>query len=214
VSGRGANGSNWTTDVALRNENDYALPVISLFDEVCFPVCDVRPAGHTTRLVTGINQPNGYLLNVPRQAAPKLFFGTLARDLSRQADALGAEIPVVREKDFFDRPFTIPNVTADTRFRVALRLYRIDGGTSLEYALRPALADTPVVNEFVTLSPVTSGSSLTSAFISDVVAKHPEFALKGPLRLTIYAPAGLPSSWGFVSVTNNASQHITIISPQ
>ncbi|HEX7418864.1 MAG TPA: IPT/TIG domain-containing protein, partial [Thermoanaerobaculia bacterium] len=92
ITGPGAFGSNWTTEVTMRNENDYPLPVTSVFDQTCFPVCDARPAAHSTAIVLGASAPNGLLLNIPRQSSPKLFFGTLIRDLSRQSEALGTEI--------------------------------------------------------------------------------------------------------------------------
>ncbi|HEX7421810.1 MAG TPA: IPT/TIG domain-containing protein, partial [Thermoanaerobaculia bacterium] len=214
ITGPGAFGSNWTTEVTMRNENDYPLPVTSVFDQGCFPPCDARPTAHSTAIVRSANAPNGLLLNIPRQSSPKLFFGTLIRDLSRQSEALGTEIPVVREDDFFDRPFTLLNVPTDSRYRVAMRLYRIDGGVTLHYRIRPLSTDETLVDAFAFLAPESQGSTLTFAFIGDLLTTYPQLAGKGPLRIDIDGTPAQRASWAFVSVTNNTTQNVTVISPQ
>src|SRR5205814_4986424 len=101
-SGPGALGSQWTTQIHMRNENDYSVALLpmSAFNLGCVSDCDALVPKHSTR-TTGINTPNGFFVYVPRQASPAIHFDTLIKDLSRQAEALGTEIPVVREKDFF-----------------------------------------------------------------------------------------------------------------
>lgn len=44
---------------------------------------------------------------------------------------------------------------------------------------------------------------------------HPEIAGKGPLRVSIspLAPSIHARFWSFISVTNNDTQHVTVISP-
>ncbi|HEY8183628.1 MAG TPA: IPT/TIG domain-containing protein, partial [Thermoanaerobaculia bacterium] len=126
-SGPGAFGSLWQTEIDLRNENDYPLTLssASIFTMCVFLPCnpDRRLPRHSTVRVNFLNIPNGYIELIPRQAEPAVHFGVLVKDMSRQAEALGAEIPVVREKDFFGRPLELLNVPTDLRFRVALRVY-------------------------------------------------------------------------------------------
>ncbi|HEY3052337.1 MAG TPA: hypothetical protein VGK04_03010 [Thermoanaerobaculia bacterium] len=220
INGAGALGSRWTTEVTLRNENDFPFAAYTIFDNSCMPVCDIRMHPHTSRLIRP-NQPNGYLFYVSRQGAPNAFFGILLRDLSHQSEALGTEMRVVREKDFFDRPFTIVNVPSDMRFRVALRLYRIDGGTTLSLRIRtldaiegygPSAEQPPLVDAPITLA--LRGDRLASAYIGDLLTAYPQLAGKGALRVEISGTPSQRAAWAFVSVTNNETQHVTIISPQ
>jgi len=51
---------------------------------------------------------------------------------------------------------------------------------------------------------------------NDLVTTFPALAGKGPLRVVIAPAFDTPERevWGFVSVTNNETQHVTVISPQ
>jgi len=84
-AGPGAFGSRWDTEVVIRNENDYPLTLQagSIFNADCSPVCDSRPQDHSTVKLNGGVYRTGYIQLVPRQAAPRLHFGVLVRDLSR-----------------------------------------------------------------------------------------------------------------------------------
>ena len=208
-SGPGALGSQWTTQITLRNDNDYSVPVLPLstFNLGCVLECDSLVTKNSTR-TTGINTPNGFFAYVPRQASPAVHFNTLIKDLSRQSEALGTEIPVVREKDFFGRPLELLNVPTDPRFRVALRVFGASAGASL--TIQPLNSDDPLVSTVV----VPTGTPPV-AQISDLVATYPQLAGKGNLRITLTPTIrGNPDLWALISVTNNATQHVTTISPQ
>jgi hypothetical protein len=220
INGAGAFGSRWRTEVTLRNENDFPFAAGTIFDNPCMPICDIRLQAHTSRLIRPA-QPDGYLFYVSRQGAPNAFFGILIRDLSRQSEALGTEMRVVREKDFFDRPFTIVNVPSDSRFRVALRLYRIDGETTLRLRIRtldaiegygPSAEQPPLVDTAFLLA--VRGDRLASKYIGDLLTAFPQLAGKGALRVEISDTSRQRATWAFVSVTNNETQHVTMISPQ
>lgn len=159
----GAFGSLWTTEVTMRNESGYALVA---FNGI--------PA-HSTLLIR-TDAPDGMLQMILRQAAPAVFFGTLIRDLSRQSEALGTEIPVVRESELFDNEI--------------------------------------LVDTFAFLSPSSASSQLNVAFIGDLLTTFPQLAGKGPLRIELDGTPGQRASWAFVSVTNNTTQNVTVISPQ
>jgi len=202
-SGPGAFGSQWRTDVTLRNENDFSLLIAG---ETPFR----RPGAHST-MTPDANRPNGILAYIPRQGSSNAHLGVLVRDRSRQAQALGTEIPVVREKDFFDRPLELLNVPADPRFRAALRIYDRGTPAAIHFVIQPLAGDEKLVDDSV----FPTGHDPAYAQISDLVAKYPRLAGRGPLRITIDPPVpGNPTLWGFVSVTNNDTQHVTTISPQ
>lgn len=202
-SGPGAFGSQWRTDIALRNENDFSLLIAG---ETPFS----RPGAHST-MTPDANRPNGILAYLPRQGSSNVHFGVLVRDLSRQAEVLGTEVPVVREKDFFDRPLELLNVPADPRFRVALRVYDLGTPGGIHIRIQPLSGDEMLVDTFV----FPAGRNPAYAQISDFLAAYPRLAGKGPLRITVDAPIpGNPTLWAFASITNNETQHVTTISPQ
>jgi len=216
LSGPGAFGSSWLTEATLRNENDVPLTTAApnVFEiHGCEPLCDPRVAAHATAFNAG-NQPTGFEMFVARSLAQKVHYGLLVRDLSRQAEALGTEIPVVRENDFYDRQFTLLNVPSDPRFRVSLRLFRLDGGTSLRIRVRQLRAENaPLVDTDVALS-TTANGSYTLGFIGDLLTTYPQLVNKGALRIEIDGVGPQRATWGFASITNNNTQHVTVISPQ
>jgi hypothetical protein len=216
-SGPGAYGSQWDTEVVLRNENDYqlTLPEGSIFSVSCGIIlpCAGRPLPHRAMKLTGIQYPTGYIQFVPRQAAASLHFDVLFRDLSRQAEAFGTEIPVIREKETFDRPFELLNVPTDSRFRVGLRLYAFGAAAFPHITISSLDSDLALVSTDMQLyaeaSGVSVGTTPAYAQISDLVVAYPQLVGKGPLRIVIDRGA-----WAFVTVTNNETQQVTTISPQ
>lgn len=216
-TGSGAFGSQWTTEVSLRNENDFpleVLPLNSLSPEcnlISLGKCAGNPPARSTAVIDALSAPQGLLTYLPRQAAPKVHLGLLVRDLSRQAQSLGTQIPVVREKDFFDRPLELLNVPTDPRFRVSLRVYDLGTPNGIHCTIQPLSGDETLVDTFV----FPAGHDPSYAQISDLVATYPQLAGKGPLRITIDPPiAGNPTLWAFASVTNNDTQQVTAISPE
>ena len=203
----GAFGSQWTTDVALRTNFDavpgLALPMTPAFFD------SVPAVGSVT--VTGANVPAGMVVYVARQFAPRVFFNVVVRDLSKQSEAFGTEIPVVREKDLYDRPFDILQVPTDPRFRVALRIFRTDGGPTARLRIFASAAVQPLVDAEVSLTPGPFGYS--SLNMPDLLQSVPQLAGKGPLRIEIDGETGRRVISALVSVTNNATQHVTVIAP-
>ncbi len=68
----------------------------------------------------------GALLYLERARADQVNISLHVRDRSKSASNLGAEVPVVRERDFRVGRVTIPRVVADSRYRYALRVYDPD----------------------------------------------------------------------------------------
>ncbi len=208
----GAFGALWATQIYMRNENDFPLVLwpIYTFNLGCFFECATFPEAHSTR-TTGVSTSGGILQFVPRQAAAKIHFGILVKDLRHQAEALGTEIPTAHEKDFFDHPLQLLNVPTNPQFRIALRVYDLGTPRAIHFIVEPLMSDEVLVSSFV--YPTFHDPSF--AQISDLVATFPDLAGKGPVRITVEPPvSGAPSLWAFITVTNNQTQHVTTISPQ
>jgi IPT/TIG domain-containing protein len=212
-SGPGAYGSVWQTEIYLRNDNSFSLTQSrsSPFNACRLFECEFR-LGPNTTWTTGLNTSIGFLDYIPRQAAPNVHFGILVRDLSRQAEALGTEIPVIREKDLFDHAFELLNVPGDPRFRVAVRIYDVASASLVRMTISPLSGEEILVATMPQLSATAPGYFQ----ISDLVAKYPQLAGKGPLRIKIepLSVGGPRTLWAFASITNNETQHVTTISPQ
>lgn len=214
-SGPGSFGSQWQTELAMHNGNSFPLVQPSndnLFSVPCFPECDSRPAPRSTVIVRGRNLSTGYVTYVPRQASQNLNFSLVVRDLSRDTTAFGTSVPVVRENEFYDRSFSIVNIPSDTRNRVALRLY----GWVWEVRVNIVALTGPFVNQVLVyaVEHLQPASEHNIVFIGDLLTKYPEIVGKGPLRLDISGASPDGPLWGYVSITNNETQHVTVIAPE
>jgi hypothetical protein len=209
-SGGGAFGAQWRTDATLFNGS---LLTITPLDSSIFLI----PQPKQTIVATASSTtPNGVLEVLPRQATATINFGLNVRDLSRDAQDLGTEIPVIRESQLFAAPFSIPNIPNDPRYRITLRLYDIDGSTFFGVRFISAGGLELMPQAFINLSADAALRNGGVATINDLIAAYPQLAGKGPLRLEIdpFIASGARAAWGFVSVTNNETQRVTVISPQ
>jgi len=223
-AGAGAFGSSWTTDLWVHNQNPYDVtqfngPFIVRFC-IVGPCLQPIAANQTLKLGFASSSPfpHGRIMYVPRQAAAGLQFGLRVRDLTRQADSHGVEIPVLRERDLRGASFSLLDVPGDAQYRSRLRVYSLDAPTGavtvrvvsmakspdVEVARltlfmdAPAAGDIPAYGE-IDLDPIISGA-----------------AEPGPYRVQIDLPflTPSPSYWAFVSITNNQTQNVTIVTPQ
>lgn len=218
-SGPGAYNAQWSTDLWIYNGNPYHVSFANspspisgcTLSSPCLPFV----SGDTVRAGSSFfgTRPHGIFLFLPRGNAANMRFTLLVRDLSREAEALGTEVPVVREDDFFRGPFSLLGVPLDDRFRVALRVY-----ASEPAEVRLRIVGTGVVVE--DRLPLTrAGAALQdppAIVIGDLVARYPRLAGAGPLRIELDGGSTplAPAVWGFVTVTNNTTQHVTVITPQ
>jgi hypothetical protein len=211
-SGPGALGSNWQTTAMLSNGNDFAWTAAQ---PSIFP--SVPP--HATATATGTSTSAGVLEFAPRQAIGNASFALNVRDLSRQSQDLGTEIPVVRESELRDRAFSLLNVPADPRYRVTLRVYDVDGPRQVPVRIwqtRPdgdrLLAES--ITLFLTAQPSLHGGGF--AIVNDLIGAYPQLAGNGPLRIELlpFQPPDAKTVWAFASITNNDTQHVTIVTPQ
>jgi hypothetical protein len=157
------------------------------------------------------NRPAGLLLFLPRGADVR--FGSLIRDISRDAAQWGTEMPVVRESEGRDvvELFQVP---FDARYRLQLRIYAIDGVTA--GVAITAHTPTPVHANAIAAGPceVDPCNSNQPAFVSvDLGKAFPSLTGTVPISIQSNSDA-TPPLWAFLTVTNNETQVVTVISPQ
>jgi hypothetical protein len=209
----GANGSLWTTESVLVNLGADSIDVLRVFP---FPI-------NSTHVTAGARQPldfvwqqgAGALIWVPRWALGSLAVNSRVVDVSRQSQTWGTELPVLR-CDQLATAVTQINVPTDPRFRDMLRVY-IPNFVSFRFRVigKPMVGDETLFDitrdiQLPHLAPpdVTPGLPASAAISLETL---PNFRAADRLRLTI--TADLPI-WAFVSVTNNETQHVTLVTPQ
>jgi hypothetical protein len=177
--------------------------------------CAIGPCtGQSVDLTRFGNHPAGLLLFVPRELGDveaKLF----VRDTSRENAAWGAQVLVVREKDFLrERAMRFPDVPFTAPYRALLRVYGVDAASShvrISAGSRAVSVTLPGTCGFY----VTPCNSARPAFLAvDLLETFPE--LRGTGRFTVTVTPNFDTAlryWSFVSITNNETQHVTLMTP-
>ena len=216
-SSGGANGSRWRSEVVLANPNPWA---VQNWNDLGFMICVTSPCGERlypkTRVsFEGERYPRGAALLVPRGESDDLSFSLRIRDVSRDAESYGSQVPVVREqKMIVNRAVTLLDVPLDPRFRTKVRLYAF---------LDPMYEET-TNNSFANVRVGATGAprrlQLVRSCTGDECAVTPYYAELDlapggeGTRADVYVelPEGA-LGWAFASVTNNITQQVTIVSP-
>ncbi len=136
-------------------------------------------------------------------------------DLSRSATAAGTEVPVVRDRDFYTSNIHLLNIPIDARFRLALRLFEMNLDRA-QFAIRIFDQTTNGLLAARTMTTTLTGrpGGFTPAFaeIADLLS-----GVEAPpsrIRVQIEPLTAGGSFWAYVSITNNESQQITLVTPQ
>ncbi|HEX7808050.1 MAG TPA: hypothetical protein VF608_04990 [Thermoanaerobaculia bacterium] len=130
------------------------------------------------------------------------------------------ELPVVRESDFREGKIQIVGVRMDDGFRKTLRLYGLDGSTPTAVRVRvfDLTSSTPAYEHEYSLMPQAgldaNGMQISPTFnmecdLSDYVGNY-----EHPVRVEIESMTPGQRIWGFVSVTNNVTQHFYTVVPR
>ncbi|HJQ35543.1 MAG TPA: hypothetical protein VKB93_00245 [Thermoanaerobaculia bacterium] len=233
----GAFGSRWKIEhhvyngnaITLRAPADY-MHYVDLCPILCGDLSQIH-AGTYTPVPTffGISPPPpNWILHVRREVADALAFSMRVRDLTKQGDDWGAEIPVVRSHDF-KLKIQLVDVPLQARFRQTLRVFALPQGltccgpaTVRFYSATGALLfETPAqlqpmphaIGGFETPSLGSPDFPVQpEGFELDALGGIPELAGNESVRIEITTPS-LRRLWAYVAVTNNATQHVTIVSP-
>jgi hypothetical protein len=171
--------------------------------------------------------PPARIFYVRRELANLLAFSLRIRDLSRQGESAGTEIPVVREKDLATL-VSLLDVPIEPEFRLMLRVYGVDyvgccSSTVTFYSQSGEVLRTFFMNPqwpngalggLVPAPYLREGSRqfpLQPAYAQLPLEQIPELAGHDKIWITVAASTRI---WAFVSVTNNETQHVTVITPQ
>ena len=203
----GAHNSRWRTELTGFLRGGTAR----VTDEPESASSDVVNAGTFTPSFDTARQGQGRFIYVTTEAADRLTLNLRVRDLS-SPDNLGVEVPVVRSADTFgpDSVIAILNVPIAEQYRQKLRIYDFDGELGRTVRVK--------IDDAVTRDIVLSSASETSDFPEYPGYAEldlnliPELIGRESVTVTIETPSE-GSFWAYVSVTNNNTQQVTVVTP-
>jgi hypothetical protein len=204
----GAFGSRFETTARVSNRTSAQKSTFYGVDTSCYlftPTTgpyDANVISQSRELLTGCSRSIGRVFWVRRSGNP-LVANLRVHDTSRQASSHGVEVPVVQLSDLTNDRIVLMGVPGDPRFRKTLRVYSLDSG---DVFATLGFNDQNVGQ--ILLKPSTS-------IFEPAYAEFNDFPTNLPAGSTM--EISLTSSkriWAFISVTNNDTQEITLISPQ
>ncbi|HEX7681463.1 MAG TPA: hypothetical protein VF713_25280 [Thermoanaerobaculia bacterium] len=208
--GPGAFGSKWETEAIVSAEPTYYVAAVA----------PPNAADTLGRRFSGRGFPNGAVFAVPRRESGQTHFALRLRETSRNPDGYGTELPVVREKDFLSFGMSLYDVPAGPRFRSKLRIYGLNppegdegdvsvhillSGTNRELGSQPLPWTRPRCT-FDSCMPAYAELDL------DRLSSIPEIRAGGRFDLELWT--NYAKVWGFVSVVDNTTQSVSVISPR
>ncbi|HKO57813.1 MAG TPA: hypothetical protein VJ276_18235 [Thermoanaerobaculia bacterium] len=162
-------------------------------------------------------RPPGQFLYVTHAAADRVRFSIRVRDVAHEDTNWGTEIPVVRDDQYFGQTFSLLGIPTDARFRQSLRIYEsaLEGKGRVEVKVFPmsdgpplgtAVLDLPSQEPFIYNPGNAEILSLSDAF--------PAIRGAGNVRVEITPLTDGGAVWAFVSITNNETQQVSLVTPQ
>lgn len=229
-NGEGAGGSIWETELWISNENDFYVETEpGWYDSPSCRLgapCPIGIPANTTyeppvEYFFAYRGRAGLLFNAPAEALDKLWFSLRVRDRKNDALSAGTDIPVVRGSEFRSGRSVLLNIPTDERFRLTLRVYKRTAAPETVTVRMKSHADGSVVAEedllLYSAFPESDGElPLSPAFgeIANLTKRFPVLREQSHFRLDIEAEHPSSGLWAFVSITNDETGQVTIISPQ
>jgi len=229
----GAHGSSWMSDVRVVNAHP-TEPVWLSGAYGCF-MCRTRipvPPGITFTIMPNSGGPipgPGSFLHVERGKVDHLAFGLRIRDLNGEERSWGAEVPVIREREFRSDRVNLMNVPLAPLYRVHLRVYSLEPIEGAEVLVRvyaqPESEGVIMGGNNLEPDEVLGETTLTlmTANPSIYADLRPGFAELTDLPTGGYSGSSVRVElvpmdpdlriWGFISVTNNETNDFTVVSP-
>jgi hypothetical protein len=208
----GANNSSWITEILGQN---LSSEIITLYLSSCgFIDCAFRQL-NPNEVFSSTNvfstSPNGAVIQVSSTQSGKLGLSARARDLSRALNTWGTELPIVRDSEVTDTPITLFNIPTSDRFRVTIRLYDFVNEDNQFVLTISNVQGQELIQRRVGAQELYDllgrYQGLSFGVITDLGERSVEAV---NIKITTVKPARF---WAFASVTNNETQHVTVVSP-
>jgi len=187
---QGILNTSWQTDVLAHNET--TSPVV---------IAGTTIPPLTTQKLALSPASTGMFLQIPRSVFEGVTITTHVHDTTHDAESLGVDVPSVPETQF--RPTVVlTGVPNDGRYRILLRAYGYLGVFGFLVRVRDDSTGELLVS---TQSPVIVASDLT-------YLQMPISAPQTSHTLRVEVWGGTPI-WAFLTLTNNTTENVTLITP-
>jgi hypothetical protein len=212
----GAYGSLWSSRLSMMLSTPDLIeigPLRPLCEAPCLP--PPIPLNHpfAPQLFVAPGSP-GTIIYVQEDAADQVTFALRLEEAARTS-AAGEYLPVVREAELFTQPFRIIGIHHQEGFRATLRLYTLGGpSTTVRVSLVRSGTRTerhvPVLAQTVDIDGFDIAPGYFEARLEEIAG---EDLVEGPYWLEI-EPLSDDALWGFVSITNNHTNELSIVLPE
>lgn len=232
----GAFDSQWITEFTARNEGE--TPVQFFQEEraffcdcpgmigACAPGTLTQP--HTqmrTSLQGDLNPANrGVFVYVSKNATTA--FQLRVRDISRTSESWGTELPVVHSTDFRSSAIHLLDVPVRENYRQHLRIYGASspsGTANVRARLYSSDGNDVLAERVLSLAPPHPDDRLQAESSRPARPAYAEITplssmlnAAGPETVRVEITPLTPGIrfWGFIAITNNETQHVTLVTPQ
>jgi hypothetical protein len=220
----GAFGSRWVTELVGWNPSFFAVGVYQTPPPTSpnpLPNPDWGAPMSTFR--PQLNGPGTAFLYTAGTGS--LAFSLRVRDVTRQSESFGTEIPVVPESQAIaGAPILLNDIPRDADSRIMLRIYDFDGPTGGKVDLDVSFGDASPNEQFASETidlPAGVQEELPSIpgyvqvdLTSELATLDVPFVKNAKsLRVSVAAHDTNKRLWAFVTVTNNRTQQITTVTP-
>lgn len=203
----GALGSRWTSELWVHSNTDAGVVIQPLRLSDFLPIR--KESLRLPIFYRDAGAPAQFLF-VTRELLPLVHFNLRVRDLSRQSETWGTEIPVVRDEEFRSGPMFLLPLPGGDAFRSMLRVYGFDGAEGLVRVRVIAIAGDRVI-----MSTVLSLQASSSPYLPTYAQTSlPQGAAGESVRIDVEPVTEGFKIWTFVSITHNETQHVTTLTPQ
>ena len=224
----GAFGSLWTATTTVVNGSDQRFDISVPWGDPRLLVSPPLPQYVTVEpydtayLDLALSGP--LLVRIPRVFAEKISFQTRVHDESRATTNFGTHVPSVRERDFYTTRLMIADVPTAEPFRSTLRIYSTDGPprgflvtvySQPRMLLSPYPRPNPPFPIQLTELRANTAKSMELPYIPPVAEILLPALDSGPVQILVQpVDDGIAPYYALVSVTNNETQHVTILTPR
>jgi len=204
--GPGAFGSRWTTENWVGT--DIYGPAKYFHSAAC-TACP-NPLQGRARLEP-TSSASGLVLWPARGSMATIGASSRARDLSRQSENAGAQVPLARESSFAEE-HRFPDLPIGEHSRAMLRVWVLDERSTIPFPSTPISVRIEIGAGYrdiaLTASSPPSGLLFGVSDVTDLLQKAGGVSAEARVR------SGRYRNWGIISVTNNETQQVTIIAPR
>lgn len=233
---QGAHGSEWCADLQVFNSGDGSATIYPVYPDprgtsiaaLLLPPGRVAGLGLLRSIASSFTETaplSARLLYIDPEHADDVQINVRLYDESRTSMTWGTDVPVVRERDLFDRTIQVFPVPMAARFRTALRVYDPHRTPDATVAVRfySVASGQLLGSRVLTLQVLTRELNLGVIDVSypglaelGNLSDLPELSslnVGDAVRVEVEALTPGLKLWAMVSVTNDETQHVTLLTP-